>query len=1222
MGRSAVTLAMVSSALVCFAVEEVPRPPDEKTVVLQLLDAMAAGGDVARIRAANQLGQHAEAAGPLLRTRLEDPELPHWVAAANSLARIAPHEVVRLEGRLSELDECLAVRYHLWQISRLKRPPWGYRSPFPSDRGDAGPHVKAIDALGCAAGPELVRSLGDAGLRNQAAYVVGALKLKCVARELAKHIVGTRVHVHPGQPCSPGHRYSLAAQALIEMGPDGHRVLLDYLSGILFTARPGSPRSQSRAAADIIVEAIQYGTGSLRTQLEEALVGLVNSEDRAVREWALSQVISMQGKRKGDRGEYGLDVPIDALMAMLDENASRPNTPSKLATIAAGYLTRCVQEPKALHACVAQFERGRFIDICVDTWSKCTWHWRWSRDPAAKALRDRMRKALRKELDECAVYWKMKPKALSLLANLYCYGDSSERAETYAVVRPVATRLLLDDPRESTRAAAIGVFTGAMRGGRRTQIFDVISRAIRNELARPELRNRTSQGTALQKMVQMIPCTDQCDPRPLFDEILRAEIQPKGPGMAVTERLASIGEISDAGTVLSPHAASFVGADTTIRFGFHILPTAVEQVNVGDPRSALIALQAVERIATCPEKKLKYRRFRDAVLPDRESKVLAGLATRHMKPGILRLLKEPESRKVNRFDVRRAVIALQVRDLIPLLIEKTVTDEEFASRCRESAYLLSHFELEDENYDRLFELAKNGDDLAFLAMSGTANPKAAQLHTQFLSRPSILAVCLLRIGDERGVDLCLAALRSGKRRGTMTRAVALLGQCKTPGAAQKMLDYINSPSVQRDCAYDALREMGRPAVPAILRALADTTWPINVRSDTTYIRRRLVEALGEIGDERAVPMLKWVSATRARDLRRAALLAIGAIGTEAAKQAILDEIDTSKLLDWGLLDGVIRLFRGDERAGELFTTIAEQSKHNSLRNTASLAAAEETRNPAETRDRLYAIGLRDPKSKPIRALVLLGDSRVAGEAFKKLTRDTPEPYFEAVARLDRAGLEAYALKVLEAGKKLEKKRAAGVLARLGLRRHERLFRQRLASDDAGKWSDAAGALACMNAPGISRELFRQLKTGRLGNLTVAKALGHNKTDEAADVLSEWYLDPALQDRLTETGRWRVLEAMRKNGRPKALAAYRGILYGYLTGSNIPRSRRALAKLAEVDREALGKKLVEMAASLQPYVRCVALYGFQKYFGYDGTYDPFESRERCVVAAKELSDLVR
>jgi len=68
---------------------------------------------------------------------------------------------------------------------------------------------------------------------------------------------------------------------------------------------------------------------------------------------------------------------------------------------------------------------------------------------------------------------------------------------------------------------------------------------------------------------------------------------------------------------------------------------------------------------------------------------------------------------------------------------------------------------------------------------------------------------------------------------------------------------------------------------------------------------------------------------------------------------------------------------------------------------------------------------------------------------------------------------------------------------------------------------------------------------------------------------------------------------------------------------VPRSRRAIAWLAEVDPDGLRARLLELADSPKSHLRCVALYGLMKHFGYDGPYDPFEAGPALAKMAAEL-----
>jgi hypothetical protein len=123
---------------------------------------------------------------------------------------------------------------------------------------------------------------------------------------------------------------------------------------------------------------------------------------------------------------------------------------------------------------------------------------------------------------------------------------------------------------------------------------------------------------------------------------------------------------------------------------------------------------------------------------------------------------------------------------------------------------------------------------------------------------------------------------------------------------------------------------------------------------------------------------------------------------------------------------------------------------------------------------------------------------------------------------------------------------------------------------------------------------------------VIKALGRIGTGEAARLLIQWVRDPQLSADLTRTDYWRILDALNRTTQPAANQAYKAFLYEDLVGDDVPRSRAALVRLAEIDGGNLKRKLVELAASPAGHLRCLALYGLMKHFSYQGPYDPFHS----------------
>ncbi len=191
---------IILSAVACQAAEPIPPVPDEKTVVLRLVDALATGGENVAWRAAKQLERHPKLAGPLLRERLEDPKLPNWTIAANALAGIAPDEFKALEAKLGKKRPALTTRYHLWRLAQNKSWSW---DPFAGGDGKTPESVEPIQALGPAAAEELRRAMADDQLRRHATWVIGVLKVEQAVPELLRHIRDTRVYTSGGRTGPP-----------------------------------------------------------------------------------------------------------------------------------------------------------------------------------------------------------------------------------------------------------------------------------------------------------------------------------------------------------------------------------------------------------------------------------------------------------------------------------------------------------------------------------------------------------------------------------------------------------------------------------------------------------------------------------------------------------------------------------------------------------------------------------------------------------------------------------------------------------------------------------------------------------------------------------------------------------------------------------------------------------------------------------------------------------
>lgn len=1211
--------------------EEIPSPPDEREEVLKLLDALVVGGPNAAGRARQELKGHAGLAGPLLRQRLENPELPNWVTAADALAEISPAELDRFEAALEKAPPGLAARYHLWRLARGQRPPWEsadflhrYGEQIPS------PNLAAIGKLGKGAVPEIVRAMGDPELRNAAAYAAAVLKLRGASGDLVKLIRETQTYAHHtgGHAVPPSERYSLAVLALAEMGEVD--LLCRRLTEIRFTIAPRTTASEPRDEAELIV------SGLLRARAEEqakaVLARLVDGPDPAVRSWALERLVE---HCRSEAGKYALPIPLRRCIALLDENepddkGEDTKYPTGRAHAAAGYLAACGREPEAIEACVAQFERGRFVDLLLGKWvgnyevGQVTGTMPdWSeagairRRLAAVALELCSREKLR------AAGWQEKFRAVGLLSATLSVYDPAER-DPAALDR--LGDILLNGESETFRASAAGVLGDSRLDVWRGRIFDIFSQAAEKEMGRPELKEKGAKGEALAKVVRGIPWTLGKDPTPLLEKVLAAPV-PEWPRAEAIARLAKSGNLRNAW----PACARTVESEpASLYFGIHLLPLAVEKANAGDWEEARAAIGAITRLVTYPEDRRAYYRYWERVTPDKESAAVARLAGRHIAPGLVKLAKAMLGRGGMEY---HAISTLQVREAIPLLVEQVTGGKDAWS----ASEALSGFKLEDRDYDRLLAAARDGKWRALRAISGTPNPKSAGLYDLYARGENRearhwLAVALLRAGDERGVKLCTELVGSEDRWDDREKALLTIGSSRTAGAAQALLDHVNAHRWHAKAAIEALGEIGKPAVPSALRALADPTWPRET-DGPGEARVLLIKALGRLGDERAEPILKWLCSRQDRAEAAAAFQALAGIGTESARAAVL-ELAAAKgfKLDWETWSRLVEANKDLPGAGEFFLGLAE--KPLGVRDSAALLAAKLTKDPEATRKRLYALWLKaDPghegygRQELTKALTWLGEKRVAKEAFRHAT-DTSCPVvadtfemrwdFEAVVRLDREGLIRHAEGLLADKDPATRRSGLEVLSRLGVRKHEKLLRGLLDSPDLNERCAAARSLAAMKVPGIAAELRGRMEK-TLPASAVVEALGVTGTDEAAGMLLDLLEKPESRAELTRDDYWRILRALRQNGSPRATEAYRRLLVGDLAGQDVPRARTALEWLAEVDREVLGRELARHASSPEPHLRCLALYGFMKHFGYQGKYDPFEVGAKLQEMVKELAE---
>lgn len=190
------------------------------------------------------------------------------------------------------------------------------------------------------------------------------------------------------------------------------------------------------------------------------------------------------------------------------------------------------------------------------------------------------------------------------------------------------------------------------------------------------------------------------------------------------------------------------------------------------------------------------------------------------------------------------------------------------------------------------------------------------------------------------------------------------------------------------------------------------------------------------------------------------------------------------------------------------------------------------------------------------------------------------------------------------------------LGRLGERQYEAEFRKLLDAEKSYDRAAAAQALAAMQAPGILPELIKREGT-TLTYSAVVYALGLHRSDESAAILISWLDDQNRLGRMRSYIYQELLKALRRNGSPRARAAYRERLVADLAGDRILRARAALEALLALDRAGLRDKLIDLAGSPKPHLRCFAVWALMTHYGYRGPFDPLESGAALERGAAQL-----
>ena len=114
------------------------------------------------------------------------------------------------------------------------------------------------------------------------------------------------------------------------------------------------------------------------------------------------------------------------------------------------------------------------------------------------------------------------------------------------------------------------------------------------------------------------------------------------------------------------------------------------------------------------------------------------------------------------------------------------------------------------------------------------------------------------------------------------------GQPLSPEAEKKVTDLVNKAGdASAPAGKDDLVKLGKPAVPKLIEAL---------KSDSTFARATTAEALGEIGDPKAVdPLIASLKDDDER-LRASAAYALGALGDAKAVEPLAAALEDESVL--------------------------------------------------------------------------------------------------------------------------------------------------------------------------------------------------------------------------------------------------------------------------------------------------------------------------------------
>lgn len=443
--------------------------------------------------------------------------------------------------------------------------------------------------------------------------------------------------------------------------------------------------------------------------------------------------------------------------------------------------------------------------------------------------------------------------------------------------------------------------------------------------------------------------------------------------------------------------------EALVRYGPRVVELLIEQLEAEDLETRKAAVIALGRIGDRRATQALVRALQcDEELTVVAAGALAKLGDRSAFEALLGFIGHENAA------VRQAVISAlnslghpeMPARLRPLLSHSDV-------RVRESAVKIAGYFGYPECVDLLLERCRDEDERV---------RRAAIEHLPYIE-------------DDRVIPALTAAL---ERESPRVRAVAAhaLAQIESESALSHLLPALDDPDSW--VRYFAARSIGRHGYGEALEPLARLA-----RTDpASQVRIAAIEALGEIGDERAVAILAPLSEAKDRDMARAALSALGHIGHPMALQPLLSALrspdaeqridalravaerggpDAASTLEWAAAaDGEDRVVRaaieGLERlaariepdAGEAIDALVELTAGEGMRREAAIAALAHMR--AEWIERV-ARGLGHARAEVRRSVVeALGRMKDA-RASRRITAALEDA--DATVRLSAATALAY-----------------------------------------------------------------------------------------------------------------------------------------------------------------------------------------------------------------------